>query len=81
MMKHPKRRKPGRPKRDYSDDPDLLVAEFAITLQAAWDFSERKAFDWALAVFQSEAGEPSKIPHGAKVGVLTVHHQARQAAP
>jgi hypothetical protein len=44
----PPRLKRGRPPRDYSDDPDLAVAELAIALQAAWDLSERKALDLAL---------------------------------
>jgi hypothetical protein len=66
-------RKLGRPPRDYSDDPDLEVAEWAIALHAAWDLSERKAFDWALAICQGQAVLPTKVPRGAKKigGVLT----------
>jgi hypothetical protein len=60
----------GRPPRDYSDDPDLLVAELAIALQAAWDVSERKAIDLALAWLQGESGKPSKRPRGSKAGEL-----------
>ena len=65
-MKRPKKLPPGRPPRDYSDDPDVEVVEWAIALQAAWDLSERQAFDQALAICQGEAREPSKIPRGAK---------------
>jgi len=67
-----KRRKRGRPPRDYRDDPDVEVAEWAIALQAAWGMSERAAFDLALAICQGEPGEPSKVPRGAKTkaGVL-----------
>src|SRR5438067_1579295 len=59
------RRRRGRPRRDYSDDPDLEVAEWAIALQAAWDLSERKAFDLALAICQGEPVTPSKAPRAA----------------
>jgi len=65
-----KRREPGRPPRDYSSDVDVEVAEWAIALQAAWDLSERRAFDLALTMCQGEAGPPSKIPRGAKAGIL-----------
>lgn len=43
------RRQRGRPPRDYRDDPDLEVAEWAIALQSAWTLSERKSIDLALA--------------------------------
>jgi hypothetical protein len=71
-MKRPKRLRRGRPRRDYSDDPDLSVAELALALQAAWTLSERQAFDLALAVDQGVPSKPSKIPRGAKakVGML-----------
>ena|SRR2546429_4559646 len=72
------RLKRGRPRRDYSDDPDLEVAEWAIALQAAWDMSERAAIDFALAVCQGAPGEPSKIPRGAKAGVLVGYALPRQ---
>ena len=64
------RRLRGRPRRDYRDDPDLEVAEWAIALQAAWMLPERKAIDLALAIFQGELGPASKLPRGAKTGVL-----------
>jgi len=64
--KAPKRRKRGRPRRDYSNDPDLAVAELAIALQAGWDLSERKAFDLALVACQGELRPFSKRPRGAK---------------
>jgi hypothetical protein len=60
------KRRRGRPRRDYSDDPDRVVAQFAIALQAAWDLSERMAIDLALAVLQGKPGSPSKVPRGAK---------------
>jgi hypothetical protein len=70
-MKRPTRRqRRGRPPRDYHDDPDLLVAELAIAVQAAWNLSERRAIDFALAVYQGEPGPPSKIPRGAKAGTV-----------
>jgi hypothetical protein len=68
-----KRRRRGRPPRDYSDDPDVLVAELAIALQAAWSLSERKALDLALAIHQGAPGAPSKVPHGAKAGLVVGH--------
>ena len=66
------RRRRGRPRRDYRDDPDIEVAEWAIALQAAWMLSERKAIDLALAIFQGELSPASKLPRGAgrKGGVL-----------
>jgi hypothetical protein len=67
---HRVRRKRGRPPRNYSNDPDLPVAELAIALQAAWDLSERRAIDLALAIYQGEPGKHSKIPRGAKAGLL-----------
>jgi hypothetical protein len=63
-------RRRGRPRRDYRDDPDLEVAEWAIALRAAWMLSERKAIDLALAISQGEPGPASKLPRGAKTGVL-----------
>ena len=70
------RRKRGRPPRDYRDDPDLVVAELAIALQAVWDLSERAAIDLALAWHQSESAEPSKILRGAKAGLLVGYETA-----
>ena len=70
MKRRFKPRRRGRPLRDYSDDPDLPVAELAIALQAAWDLSERRAIDLALAVRQGEPSNPTKRPRGAKAGVL-----------
>jgi hypothetical protein len=64
------KRRRGRPPRDYSDDPDLPVAELAFALQIAWDLSERRALDLALAIYQGEPTKPSNIPRGAKAGVL-----------
>jgi hypothetical protein len=64
------RRQRGRPPRDYRDDPDLEVAEWAIALQAAWTLSERKAIDLALAISQGEPVPASKLPRGAKTSVL-----------
>jgi hypothetical protein len=55
-----RRRKRGRPPGDYGDDPDLFVAELAITLQASWDLSERRAIDLALAVHSRWAALPAK---------------------
>jgi hypothetical protein len=63
-QKAPKRLKRGRLRRDYSDDPDLEVVEWAIALQAAWDMSERRAIDLALAICQGESVPPSKMPRG-----------------
>jgi hypothetical protein len=65
MAKTCNRRKPGRPRKDYRDDPDLKVAELAILLKAA-GFSERTAFDLALAQIQGERIIPSRVPRGTK---------------
>jgi hypothetical protein len=62
------RRGRGRPPRDYSRDLDVEVAEWAIALQAAWDLSERKAIDLALAICRGEADPRSIIPAGTSVG-------------
>jgi hypothetical protein len=64
------KRRRGRPRRDYRDDPDLEVAEWAIALRAAWTLPERRAIDLALAIAQGELGPASKRPRGAKTGVL-----------
>jgi hypothetical protein len=66
------KRQRGRPRRDYSDDPDRVVAEFAIALEVAWGLSERKAIDLALAVVQGAPGYASRVPRGAgtKAGKL-----------
>ena len=64
------RRRRGRPPRDYRDDPDLEVAEWAIALQAAWSLSERGAIDLMLAICQGEPVPASKLPRGARTGVL-----------
>jgi hypothetical protein len=69
----PGRRGRGRPPRDYSDDPDQEVAEWAIALQAAWGLSERATFDQALAMCQGEPAVPTKIPRGGKAGLLAGH--------
>ena len=58
--KRPKRLRRGRPPRDYSDDPDVEVAEWAIALQAAWGLSARRAFDFALEICQGVPVRPSK---------------------
>jgi hypothetical protein len=63
--------KRGRRPRDYSNDPDLEVAEWATALQAAWGLSERAAFDLALAICQGIPDMPSKVPRGAKAAILT----------
>jgi|AmaraimetFIIA100_FD_contig_123_20024_length_4201_multi_4_in_0_out_2_4 hypothetical protein len=64
------RRRRGRPSRDYSDDPDVVIAETAIALQAAWGLSERRSIDLALAIHQAEPGAPTKIPRGGKAGLV-----------
>jgi hypothetical protein len=56
----------GRPRRDYSDDPDLVVAELAVALMIERGMSERKALDVALAWHQGERFPPSKTPRGGK---------------
>jgi hypothetical protein len=68
-VKKPRRGR-GRPPRDYSDDLDLEIAEWSAALRAAWGLSERAAIDLALAICQGEPGEPSKIPRGARAGLL-----------
>jgi hypothetical protein len=64
------KRKAGRPPRDYSDDPDVLVAELAIALQAASDMSARAALDFALAILEAAISWPTKRPRGARVGLV-----------
>jgi hypothetical protein len=64
------RRRRGRPPRDYAEDPDIEVVEWAIALQGAWGMSERAALDLALAICQGEPGPPLKIPRGAKTGIV-----------
>jgi hypothetical protein len=52
-------------------EDDLLVAETAIALQAAWGLSERSAIDLALTIHHAGGlGRPSKIPRGGKAGIL-----------
>jgi len=63
-----KRRKPGRPPRDYSDDRDVVIAELAVALQTL-GLSERVAFDFAIATTEAAIDRPSKRPRGAKVGL------------
>jgi hypothetical protein len=63
-------RRRGRPRRDYSNDPDLIIAETAWALEAAWGLSERTAIDWALVIHQAELAVPAKIPRGGKAGIL-----------
>jgi hypothetical protein len=46
------------------------VAETAIALEAAWGLSERRAIDWALAIHEAKPGSPSKVPRGAKAGMV-----------
>jgi hypothetical protein len=72
-------RRRGRPFRDYSDDPDLVIAETAIALQDAWGLSERTAIDWALVIHQAEVADPTKMPRGGKAGVLLGHALPHQA--
>jgi len=62
-------RRRGRPSRDYSDDPDVAIAEIAIALEVAWGFSERRAIDLALVACQGTPGPPSKTPRGVKAGM------------
>jgi hypothetical protein len=62
--------KRGRPKKDFTIDPDLPIAELAIALQAAWGLSERRAIDLALALMEGSPVEPSKMPRGRKGGLL-----------
>jgi hypothetical protein len=57
-------------RRSRSYDDDLLVAETAIALKAAWGLSERSAIDYALALHRGKLGGASKIPRGAKAGTL-----------
>jgi hypothetical protein len=64
------RRGRGRPPHDYSDDPNLVVAETAIALEIAWGMSERRAIDLALAIHVDRPNKPSKIPRGGKAGLL-----------
>jgi hypothetical protein len=64
------RRQRGRPQRDYGDDDDVEVLEWAIALRAAWGLSERRALDLALAVCQGAFALPSKVPRGGKAGML-----------
>ena len=72
-------RRRGRPPREYSDDPDLVIAETAFALEAAWGLSERSAIDLALTIHQAEAAAPTKIPRGGKAGVLLGHALPHQA--
>jgi hypothetical protein len=69
------RRKARRGRPPQPRDTDLAVAELAIAVQAAWDLSERKAIDWALAVIEGEPVSPSKIPRGMtrRQGTLIGH--------
>ena len=69
----------GRPPRDYSDDPDLLVAELAVAFMLDRGMSERKALDLALTWHQGERSPPSRTPRGGKgkEGVLVGHRLAR----
>jgi hypothetical protein len=73
------RRRGSRPRRDYSDDPDLVIAETAFALEVAWGLSERTAIDWALVIHQAEPAAATKIPRGGKAGALlgaALPHQA-----
>jgi len=63
-------RRRGRPPRDYSDDPDLVIAETAFALEAAWGLSERAAIDLALTIHQAEAAAATKVPRGGKEGTV-----------
>ena len=72
-------RRRGRPSRDYSDDPDLVIAETAFALEAAWGLSERTAIDWALTIHQAELVLPTKIPRGGKAGMLLGYALPRRA--
>ena len=73
-------RRRGRPRRDYSDDPDLVIAETAWALEAAWGLSERQAIDWSLVIHQAEVAAPTKVPRGGKAGVLLGHALPHQAS-
>jgi len=73
-------RRRGRPPRDYSDDPDLIIAETAFALEAAWGLSERSAIDWALTIHQAEWTAPTKIPRGSKVGTVVGYALPHQAS-
>jgi hypothetical protein len=68
------------PPRDYSDDPDLFVAEFAFALQAAWGLSERRALDLALAADQGVPVGSSKTPRGGKTGALVGYALPNEAS-
>jgi hypothetical protein len=63
-------RRRGRPTYDRDD---LLIAETAFALEAAWGLSERTAIDWALVIHQAEFAAPTKMPRGGKAGVLLGH--------
>src|SRR5262245_23206524 len=70
-------RRHGRPPYDRDD---LLIAETAFALEAAWGLSERTAIDWALVIHQAELAAHSKIPRGGKAGVLLGHTLPDQAS-
>ena len=69
-------RRRGRPP---SDRDDLLIAETAFALEAAWGLSERQAIDWALTIHQAELVLPTKIPRGGKAGMLLGYALPRRA--
>jgi hypothetical protein len=54
-----------RRRTDISTDPDRIKIEFALALKAAWQISERKAFDFVVAQFESRVTEHTKAPRGA----------------
>ena len=72
-------RRRGRPPRDYSDDPDLVIAETAFALEAAWGLSERSAIDLALTIHQAEAAAATKVPRGGKEGTVIGYALPHQA--
>jgi|SRR6516165_6720945 hypothetical protein len=70
-------RRRGRPP---SDRDDLLIAETAFALEAAWGLSERQAIDWSLVIHQAEVAAATKVPRGGKAGVLLGHALPQQAS-
>jgi hypothetical protein len=54
-----------RRRKDIRTDPDRISIEFALALKVAWQMSEREAFDFVVAHFESRMTEPTKTPRGA----------------
>jgi hypothetical protein len=69
IARHERRRK------DISTDPDLITIEFALALKAAWQMSERAAFDFVVARFESRMTDPTKTPRGEHPGSIPVGYE------